>query len=100
MYTRTHTPHTCTHISHISSVAPGDYVNLTNFCLGPFNNSVRQLPFNVSVGNDNITEDAETFSVSLTLDPAAQARLDNRVTVSPDVTTVTMQDNDGKVSIM
>ena len=83
-----------------SSVAPGDYGNLTNFRLGPFNNSVRQLSFNVSIVNDNIPEDDETFSASLTLDPAAQARLDNRVTVSPNVTTVTIQDNDGKVSIM
>ena len=39
------------------------------------------------------------FSVSLTLEPSAQARLDNRVTVSPDVTTVTIQDNDGKPSM-
>ena len=100
MRAHTHTPHTCTHMTHISSVAPGDYVALTNFPLGPFNNSVRQLSFNVSVGNDNIPEDDETFNVSLTLDPADQARLGNRVTVSPNVATATIQDNDGKVSIM
>ena len=87
-------------MTHISSVAAGDYINLTNFRLGPFNNSVRQLSFTVSIVNDNILENDETFSVSLTLDPAAQARLGNRVIVSPDVTTVTIQDNDGKVSIM
>ena len=78
------------------SVAPNDFGNLMNFHLGPFNNSVRQLSFNVSIVNDNILEDEETFSASLTLDPADQARLGNRVTVSPDVATVIIQDNDGK----
>ena len=56
---------------------------------------MHQLSLNVSIVNDNITEDAETFSVSLTLDPAAQARLGNRVIVSPDVINVTIQDDDG-----
>ena len=50
----------------------------------------------MSIVNDSILEDAETFNVSLTLDPADQDRLDNRVTVSPDVATLTIQDNDGK----
>ena len=50
----------------------------------------------MSIVNDNTPEDAEIFNVSLTLDPADQARLGNRVTVSPDVATVTIQDNDGK----
>ena len=50
----------------------------------------------MSIANDNITEDAEMFIVRLTLDPADQARLANRVTVSPDVATVTIQDTDGK----
>ena len=65
--------------------------------MGPFNNSVRQLSFNVSILDDNITEDAEMFNVSLTLDPADQARLGNRtrLTVSPGVATVTIQDNEG-----
>ena len=64
-----------------------------NFRLGPFNNGVRQLSFNVSIVDDSIPEDDEMFNVSLTLDPADQARLGNRVTVSPDVTTLTIQDN-------
>ena len=66
--------------------------------MGPFNNDVRQLSFNVSIVNDNIPEEAEIFNVSLTLDPADQARLRNhtRVTVSPDVATVTIQDDEGK----
>ena len=38
----------------------------------------------------------EMFNVSLTLGPADQDRLGNRVTVSPDVATVTIQDSDGK----
>ena len=61
---------------------------------------MRQLSFSVSIANDNITEDAETFSARLTLDPADQARLGNRVTVSPDVATVTIQDTDGKHFIL
>ena len=67
-----------------------------NFPLGPFNTSVRQLSFNISIMDDNITEDAEMFSVSLTLDPADQARIGNRVIVLLDVTNVTIQDDDGK----
>ena len=87
--------HTNTHTFH-PSIAPGDYGALTNFHLGPFNNHVRQLSFNVSIVNDNIPEDVEMFNVTLTLDPADQARLGNRVRVSPEVATVTVQDNDGK----
>ena len=83
--------------THISSIlAPGDYGGFTNFRLGPFSSSVRQLFFSVSIANDNITEDSETFSARLTLDPVDQAMLGNRVTVSPDVATVTVQDTDGK----
>ena len=81
-------------------VDSGDYGLLTNFRLGPFNNSVRQLSFNVTIVNDSIPEDAEMFSASLTLDPADQARLENRVIVSPRVATVTIQDNDGKNPII
>ena len=83
-------------LKHTSSVAPGDYGALTNFSLGPFNNDVRQLSFNVSIVDDNIPEDAEMFNVSLTLDPVKQARLGNRVTISPDVATFTIQDSDHK----
>ena len=46
--------------------------------------------------NDSIPEDDETITVILTLDPADQARLDDRVIVSPEVATVTIQDDDGK----
>ena len=69
------------HTIHLST-APGDYGALTGFSLGPFNNSVRQLSFNVSIVNDMITEGNETFIANLTLLPADQARLRNRVTVS------------------
>ena len=61
---------------------------------------MRQFSFSVPIANDNITEDAETFSARLTFDPADQARLGNRVTVSPDVATVTIQDTDGKHFIL
>ena len=59
---------------------------------------MRQHSFNVSIVNDNITEDAEMFNVSLTLDAADQARFGNhtRVTVLPEVATVTIQDDEGK----
>ena len=50
----------------------------------------------MSIVNDNIPEDAEMFRVSLTLDPDDRNRLGSRMTVSPDVATVTIQDNDGK----
>ena len=80
----------------MSLVAPGDYDALTNFRLGPFSNDVRQLSFNVSVVDDNIPENGEMFRVSLTLDPADQARLGSHVTVSLEVATVTIQDDDGK----
>ena len=57
---------------------------------------MREISFNVSIVNDSIPEDTEMFNVSLTLDPADQARLGDRVIMSPDVATVTIQDNDGK----
>ena len=69
-----------------------DYGGLKYFHLGPFSSSMCQLSFDVSLANDSITEDAETFSARLTLDPSDQARLGNRVRVSPDVATVTIQD--------
>ena len=84
-----------THTNH-SFVAPTDYGALTGFRLGPFNNDVRQLSFNVSIVNDSIPEDDEMFRASLTLDPADRARPGNRVTMSPNVATVTIQDSDGK----
>ena len=61
---------------------------------------MRQLSFNLSIVNDNIPEGAETFNVSLTLDSADQVRLGNRMTVSPDVATVTIQDDDGKHALI
>ena len=82
------------HTTHLS-IAPGDYGALTGFSLGPFSNSVRQLTFSVSIMNDMIPEDDETFIASLTLLPADQARLRNRVTVQPDSSTVTIQDDEG-----
>ena len=75
------------------SIAPGDYGTLTNFTVGPFNNDVRQLSFNVSIVNDDIPEDTEMFGASLTLDPAMSHYC---VTVSPGIATVTVQDDEGK----
>jgi len=84
------------HTIHLS-IAPGDYGALTGFSLGPFSNSVRQLSWNVSVVNDVIPEDDETFIANLTLLPADQARLRNRVAVQPDSATVTTLDDEGKI---
>ena len=50
----------------------------------------------MSIINDSIPEDDKMFGTSLTLDPADQARLGKHVTVSPDVATVAVQDDDGK----
>ena len=86
------------HTIHLS-IAPGDYGALTGFSLGPFNNSVRQLSFNVSIVNDMIPEDDETFIANLTLLPADQARLRNRVTVQPDSATVTILDDEGTIAV-
>ena len=83
------------------SVAPGDYGALNNFHLIPLSNDdVRQLSFNVSIVNDSIPEDDEMFRARLTLDPAAQARLGDRVIVSPHVATITIQDDDGNPLII
>jgi len=60
---------------------------------------VRQLTFSVSIVNDMIPEEDETFIASLTLLPADQARLHNRVTVQPDSATVTIQDDEGTKAI-
>ena len=93
----THT-RTCNHTQSLT-IAPGDYGALTGFSLGPFNNSVRQLTFSVPIVNDVIPEDDETFIANLTLLPADQARLRNRVTVQPDSATVTILDDDGTIAI-
>ena len=49
----------------------------------------------MSIVNDNIPEDTGMFTASLTLDPADQARLGNRLTVLPDVAAITILDDDG-----
>ena len=81
------------------TIAPGDYGSLTGCFLGPFNNSVRQLTFSVSIVNDVIPEDDETFIANLALLPADQARLRNHVTVQPDSATVTILDDEGTTAI-
>ena len=111
-HTHTHThahTHTHTHTHTHLTVAPDDYDILSNFSLEPFDNRVRQLSFNLSVVDDNIPEEFEMFNVSLTLNPvdqdrsinsADQARIGDVVTLSSDLATITIQDNDGKPSIV
>ena len=77
------------HTIHLS-IAPSGYGGLTDFSLGPFSNSVRQLSFNVSIVDDVIPEGTETFTANLTLAPADRARLGNRVAVQPDLATITI----------
>ena len=86
------------HTIHLS-IAPSDYGALTDFSLGPFSDSVRQLSFNVSIVDDMIPENDETFTANLTLLPADRARLGNRVTVNPDLATVTIEDDDGTIHV-
>ena len=83
------------HTIHLS-IAPGDYGALTDFRLGPFSDSVRQLSFNVSIVNDMIPEDDEKFIANLTLTPADQATFGDVVTVAPDLASVTILDDEGK----
>ena len=102
MHTHTHA-HTRTHMhihahTHIftrtnahthSYVAPYDYDTQTK-SLGKFSDDERELSFNVSIMDDNISEGDEIFYVSLTL--ASQS---SRVTVSPAEAAITIKD-DGK----
>ena len=93
--------HTCNHTQSIYlCIAPGDYGGLIDISLGPFINNVRQLSFNVSIVDDVIPEGTETFTANLTLAPADQARLGDRVTVQPDLATVTIMDYDGTIIII
>ena len=70
-----------------SYIVGSDY-NLTNFTLGPFSDDERELSFNVSIVDDNIPENNETFNIILD-------RLSSRVTVSSPRATITIKD-DGK----
>ena len=83
------------HTIHLS-IAPSDYGALTDFLLGPFSNSVRQLSFNVSIVNDAIPEDDEDFTARLTLSPADVGK---SVTVDPDLATVTILDDEGTIAV-
>ena len=56
---------------------------------------MRQISFNVSIVNDMIPEDDEDFTASLTLLPT----VGSRVTVQPDLATVTIQDDDGTLAL-
>ena len=91
--------HTLTIPHNHLSIAPGDYGALTDFPLGPFSDSVRQVSFNVSIVDDMIPEDDEDFTARLTLAPADRTRLGTRVTVDPGLATVTIEDNDGTLAL-
>ena len=61
---------------------------------------MRQLSFNLSIVNDVILEENEDFTASLTVSPADRTRLGNRVTVQPNVATITILDDDGTIAII
>ena len=54
----------------------------------------------MTIVNDTIPEDDEDFTARLTLPPADQTRLRNRVTVQPDLATVTILDDDGTILVI
>jgi len=93
-HTHSHT-YMQSHTTHLS-IAPSDYDALTDFLLGPFSNSVRQLSFNVTIVNDAIPEDDEDFTAHLTLSPAYVGK---SVTVDPDLATVTILDEEGMILV-
>ena len=67
--------------------APGDYSSLSMQQLS-LNGSNTRACTNITIEDDNISEDDEDFSVALTED-------DPRVEVSRDEATVQISDNDG-----
>ena len=64
-----------------------------NQSLEEFGNSMRRQCFNVTITDDNVREDAETFTV--TLEMAFNGSL-SKILIHPAMVTVTILDNDGK----
>ena len=77
---------------------PNNYTGASDFIaletvLGEFNDAVRRNCFEVDISEDNIFEDAETFTVILAMpfgQDIAQLRID------PELATVEITDNDRK----
>ena len=76
-------------------MAPSDYmaVNSTNepFRGSPFNTDNRRQCFNVAIQNDDIRENAESFTVTIRHDVPSPL-----VIVQPDVVTITILNDDRK----
>ena len=88
--THTHT-HMHTHI-HFYVTAPGDYTSTAQrISFGPSSVVNVQVPVPVSITADDLLENDETFSASLTLVPSSLI-----VVVVPSFATVTIQDDDRK----
>ena len=69
----------------------------TNPLSAPFAESLRSQSFNVDIVDDDDYESTEDFTVSLTL--ASVENFDSsRVTIDPNVATITITDDDGKCS--
>ena len=65
-----------------------DFLSI-NQSLGGFGNSKRRHCFNVIITDDDVREDAETFTVTL------EKPFTGNLLISPAVVTVTILDNDG-----
>ena len=64
-----------------------------NQYLEGFGNSMRRQCFNVTITDDNVREDAETFTV--TLEMAFNGSLP-KILIHPEMVTVIILDNDGE----
>ena len=82
--------YTCTVISFSYPVSPGDYVAVNEPFRGySFNTDNRRQCFNVTIENDDIPEDAESFTI--TIRHSVPSPL---VIVAPVVATITILDSD------
>jgi len=68
---------------------------ITNQIVGPFSNSQRRECFLVEITDDTIPENSENFFLDLVPPPGEMLE---RVTISPNQTTVTIEDDDREFS--
>ena len=59
----------------------------------PFNTTVRRQCFNVTIRDDSVPENDETFTVTIEHDTDAPSP---SITVEPNLVTITIVDRDGK----
>ena len=83
--------------SHVFSciAAPDDFSERTSMML-ELEQSTRNVSVNISITDDTLAEGTETFHVSINI--VMDTDLSN-VTVNPNMTTVSIQDNDCKLTL-